>query len=657
MYRWLFILCCCNFTLYSKAQKLSDTVRIVQIDIIGNKNITQKGVNKTSFDSLILKNSINANLSDVLTNNSSIFIKSYGQGGMATASFRGTSASHTQVLWNDIPINSPMVGLVDLSLLPVFFADDISLYYGSSSLVKGSGALGGTIVIENKADWNNKLKTNLAQGIGSFKNYQTFLSISAGNNYFQSNTRILRESAENNYPFYNPVFRINMRQTNSRYSKKGIMQELYLRRNNKNLLSIKFWGLQNERNMPPLITTDNSLHTYKENQKDYSINIVAEYKRIIAKGYWNLAGGTTSSKMIYFRKEDVHLMDSAVNNSNVYFAKLNFVLSYNKLIALQTGMSVNYSKANNQNYKQDLSNNNISTVLDTSFNANRKELSAFIRCNSQINNKLLLFLLIRQNMHDNKMEPIIPSLGAEYQLLQNEKLILNANLARNYHLPTLDDLYFVPGGNPKLKSEEGYTIDLFVNNKIENEHFKITNRISGYASYINNWIVWNYTSFYNWTPDNKQKVFARGFEYNLNTEVSYLNIRYTLKANYSYTKTTSQQRDSLMSVSESFRKQLIYIPFHLYNILVEVKFKKHFINYSINYTGNRYTSTDNNINSRLPRYLLNNLSLGTTLFDKKILYDIQFKVNNIFNTSYQPLKSRAMAGINYELLLRINFNK
>src|SRR5687767_7836804 len=62
----------------------------------------------------------------------SIYFKTYGNGQLSTIAFRGTSASHTAVLWNGMNINSPTLGQTDFSLFPVYLLDDITLQYGAS---------------------------------------------------------------------------------------------------------------------------------------------------------------------------------------------------------------------------------------------------------------------------------------------------------------------------------------------------------------------------------------------------------------------------------------------------------------------------------------------------------------------------------------------
>lgn len=37
--------------------------------------------------------------------------------------------------------------------------------------------------------------------------------------------------------------------------------------------------------------------------------------------------------------------------------------------------------------------------------------------------------------------------------------MVKASVSRNYRFPTLNDLYFLPGGNPDLKNEHGFSYD------------------------------------------------------------------------------------------------------------------------------------------------------------------------------------------------------
>ena len=68
------------------------TRRIHQIDEVtvwGKRPMKEIGVQKTKFDSLALKENIALSMADILTFNSSVFVKSYGRATLSTVAFRG----------------------------------------------------------------------------------------------------------------------------------------------------------------------------------------------------------------------------------------------------------------------------------------------------------------------------------------------------------------------------------------------------------------------------------------------------------------------------------------------------------------------------------------------------------------------------------------
>ena len=91
-------------------------LNLPEISIYAERPIKEIGVQQTKMDSIVLKENIALSVADVLTFNSSIFVKNYGRATLSTVSFRGTSASHTQVSWNGMKINNPMLGMTDFSI-------------------------------------------------------------------------------------------------------------------------------------------------------------------------------------------------------------------------------------------------------------------------------------------------------------------------------------------------------------------------------------------------------------------------------------------------------------------------------------------------------------------------------------------------------------
>ena len=129
MKRYLLLFVCLVLFLAGFAQekdKVAWRLKLDQVDVTAQRRFQDIGTTRTEIDTMVLRENVVNSLADILSQSTSVFIKNYGRGTLATASFRGTAPSHTQVLWNGMKINSPMLGQVDFSLIPSYFINDIS---------------------------------------------------------------------------------------------------------------------------------------------------------------------------------------------------------------------------------------------------------------------------------------------------------------------------------------------------------------------------------------------------------------------------------------------------------------------------------------------------------------------------------------------------
>ena len=145
--------------------------QIPEVTVIGHRPMKEIGVQKTKFDSLVLKENIALSMADILTFNSSVFVKSYGRATLSTVAFRGTSPSHTQVTWNGMRINNPMLGMTDFSTIPSYFIDQASLLHGTSSVNETGGGIGGLVKLATTPHVGEGFNAQYVQGIGSFKTF------------------------------------------------------------------------------------------------------------------------------------------------------------------------------------------------------------------------------------------------------------------------------------------------------------------------------------------------------------------------------------------------------------------------------------------------------------------------------------------------------
>src|SRR5690606_22669337 len=104
---------------------------------------TQNRIGKSSVE----RNSFS--LTEVLQYNSFIYFKENGAGMVSSPSFRGTNAAQTAVIWNGININSIFTGQTDFNTISPLGYDEITVRSGGGGVQYGSGAVGGSIHLNN----------------------------------------------------------------------------------------------------------------------------------------------------------------------------------------------------------------------------------------------------------------------------------------------------------------------------------------------------------------------------------------------------------------------------------------------------------------------------------------------------------------------------
>ncbi len=631
------------------AQKLTDTIPIREVQVFGQRKLDEAGILITHIDTMALQMMKTQTVSELLSSYSPVFIKSYGRGSTATASFRGTAPSHTQVYWNGLKLNSPMRGDVDFSLFPVYFIDDISLQHGGSSLQSGSGALGGSVLLSNKPDWTDKLSIRYIQTIESYSTAKEYLNFGFGTGKIQFKTRLFSDHSKNDFPYFNygvlPMH--ESVQTNAEYSKTGILQEVYTRVKN-HTLSAKLWAYRSKRDLPQLMSFEGVTRT--ETQNDQNLRGIVSWKYYTGKTGMEWIGGLNLNELNYKRSgtEAGFVNFNSQSREKSYTSLFNVDWMPAKILSLNWSFSSSYHAVSVFDFAQKLG-----------YNRDRVELSVMNAVHIQALPKVSLSLLFRSELYDSRLIGFIPSFGLEYFTGVKQQHSVKLNLARNYHQPGLNDLYWLPGGNPNLKPEDGYTGDLSFAVSEKNENTAFSGQVTGFASIIDDWIVWQPSAggAYYWEADNLRKVFARGAEIQVSFHRRITNdVTFDLRGNYSYSSTSNE--DAVPSVDESRGKQLIYIPKHKANLFAETNFKAWYLKLNAPFTGKRYTSS-NNVESDyekiLNSYWLINLNGGRKFEIKPFRMDVSLGIENLVNTDYMAILWRPMPGRYYSLTIQLSY--
>ncbi len=643
------------------AQSLKDTLLLQPVQIIGKKVPKDFNETRTEIDSMALAKSSMVRLSELLSQNTPIFIKEYGRGAMATASFRGTAPSHTKVTWNGLELNSPMLGMVDFSLIPVYFTDDVKLLHGSSSMSESAGALGGTILLENSADWNNTLSGKLLSGIGSYQTLDEYAQFNVGNRKFQSKSAFFYNASQNDFKFLNKlnaeldpltgnyIYHTD-RNKNADYLNYGFLQEIYFQAGSNQSFSLKTWLQHNERSIPQLLTNESDASANINRQTENALRSVAEWKRFGPHSRLSVQSALNLQNSAYRLENRVSgAPNQVVIDADAKILSLLNKLSYryqlNNLTTLVTGLDANLHKV--------VSGNHQSSAQLTGYDKIRTENSLFGELESKFNLNWSAVFLLREELINFKHQALLPLLRISYRPNPDKPLVLTGSIAGNSHPPTLNDLYYIPGGNPNLKSEKGRQIDLGSKSDFPAGNHRLHTGISLFYSNVNNWIIWLPTFQGYWEPKNIEKVVSSGVEANVGLNGNFRSIRYDLKGNYAFTRTVN-----LSENDPAYGKQLPYIPKNSANLNLHLSYSQVYFDWMWNYYSKRFTTTANSqetISDYLYPYFMNNLQVGSTFPVGTNKLTAECKVLNIFNEDYRTVLQRPMPGRNFQFVLRYDF--
>ncbi|MBN2666305.1 MAG: TonB-dependent receptor [Bacteroidales bacterium] len=594
------------------------------------------GFKSTHLDSALLAQYNHHTIADLLSGNSVIHIKSYGSGGLATPSFRGTGPSHTRVSWNDVNLNSPMLGQFDLSLIPAGFIDDVNIYYGAGSMGINSGGFGGVIDLKTSKTSADDTGITINPGLGSYGRFTGLIKAGTGNEKLRSVTKAFLSDAKNNYPYTNNVSQDSPkkeRRENNEVSSAGFIQELYLL-NPDNTISARLWYQSASRNLPvPIISP---AQNPPEKQDDESLRAMVSYSGDLNQADIGITAAFIADRLRY--NNELASIRS-VNNSRTLTLKGSYKRRISDFLLLEAGFSDELSHVSTSNYKGNKSRN----------------LASFdLLAESMPVSWLSARLLVRELLHDDILLTPDFSLSTEFRPFPQKYYFLKTSISKNSKVPTLNDMYWSPGGNPDLRNETGYSTELtWEMNTLHNGPLKLKSDITFFRNNISNLIQWRPGEFSFWEAVNLGSAITEGLE--TGTNISYSFNKADLRIIANYVRTLARSQDQNSDKNGTGGNRLIYVPENQLNVLVRLNWLMYFVSFSTDYTGKRYITADNS--QYLPHYAVSGINLGTRLERTHHSVDLSLSVDNLFDAAYQNIAYYPMPGRNICLSVSYQFKK
>ena len=584
------------------------------------------GLENYIWDSAVLQSKAYSSLADFLLQESNIYIKSYGGNSLSTVSIQGASASQTLLLWNGLPVQSPMLGLLDLSLVPVSFSDEISLQVGGNSSSWGSGAIGGVIGITNQASYTQNFELDYFSSIASFSNLQQRLKIAAGNKKFQSVSKLSFQKGKNDI-LVRPAPNVdNYRQRNAAFLQLGILQSFYLKPNNKNELIIHAWVQESDKEIPPTLTQRNSEAYQTDN-----------FKRFMGLWKFTFKKHLLQTRIGHYRERqffnDPQIQLEALNKFNTTLGELNYTFQVNRRHKLEFAGTTTRANAYSQSYQGEVTQLKIAGLISYKYSRPKTQVQ----------------LSLREEWIDKQFLLPFPYFGVKQAL--GDRLILKLKISREFRLPTLNDLYWNPGGNIELKPERGWSQEIGLAGTWSRNRHSIAISSSIFNRNIEDWILWAPSDIgFFWSASNIAKVWSYGSTTKL--DYKYHKHRFSFQAGLGFDYTKSSYRIDLDLPKLSKGDQLFYTPIYQSTANISLQISHWAIQYQHQVVGETIGAND-----AIPRYHVGNVHFtyhfNQSNFSGKIFTSIQ----NIYNQNYIVVERRPMPGINAQFGININLKK
>lgn len=590
----------------------NDSINQLEEVIVSDKQL--KGTSNTQSvqrlsDTIISRNQ--SSLTSLLNYNTVIFFKENGLGMVSSPSFRGTTAQQTVVVWNGININSQLLGQTDFNTVATRAYNSIDVKAGGGSIMYGSGAIGGTIHLNNDLKFSDTFKSDLQVYYGDFNTLSAVYGITAATDKISVDASYSRNSSDNDFKFVGR----NGRNANGQFYNNALNVAFGYKINDQN--SIKFYSEVYDGERHFSITSPNATRT---KYQDFNTRNLITWSSKFSNFATDLRLAYITEHYNYF--EDITGDGFTGGGVKSFIAKYNvdYIFSKNSMATA----IIDYTKNNGEGDGIGASTRQIGGV------------SLFYKYN--VSDRWNTEASIRKEISDVYKSPVLFSVGSKY--IFTEVYQLKLNFSRNYRIPTFNDLYWAGSGNKDLKPENAYQLEVGNNFRFKNLHFSVT----AYGSKIDDMIRWLPTNAGNWSPINTDKVTIYGAEVLLGWTKKLNNHYFDLSGTYAYTS----------SKDERTNKQLFYVPYHKLTGSLSHNYKKFASYYQLLYTGEVFTTSDNNPKNILEGFMVSNIGADYN-FSKNNTFKVGVKVANLWNKEYQSLPSRYMPGRNFTIYLNLNY--
>ena len=609
-----------------------DTVFIEEVEIIGVASEKFKNGNKVErVDTNIIKQYQDQNLGTLLQEQTPIYLKSYGTGQLSTVSFRGTGASHTAVLWNGININSLTLGQTDFSTIPVSAVQELKIHYGSASTTYGSGAVGGSILLNANPQRIRGINIRLENAYNSLQNYAGVVGFAWGNQKVQVNTKVYLNDWKNQFEYTNN-FKVGFPREEMKQAtvmQKGFLQDININFESSKLYG-NIWYNDQDKQLQPNMSQFGDI---SNEQKNTDLRSLLGWKKYLKHASLELKTAYLKDKLNVTLNDGALVFNSDVNS---WSQIAEYEWKPISKVLLLAGSNWNHISANVSNFGENkVKENRISNYLFSEYT---------------ITPQLKWNVNVRKQWVTDYKAPFIYSTALQFQqkLSKSSYIEIKPAFSTGYRIPSLNDRFWNSAngaGNENVRSEESLNYELGNSLFLKKKQLKASLSTNLYYIQLKDYILWLPTNSATWSPNNVEELNNKGIE--TQTEVNYNKNKWKAKLQLTYAYTRAKIARSAVRFEEG--EQLLYVPKNKATFFAHIQYHKTSLQWTSSYTDTRFATEQH----ELQAFYKHNISLEQSLKIGKQYILLNVGIQNILNEQYQLYRAYAVPERYYEF--KINY--
>jgi iron complex outermembrane receptor protein len=407
----------------------------------------------------------------------------------------------------------------------------------------------------------------------------------------------------------------------------AIVHDMHLAFSNNQFITLRYWYQESDRNIPYAMISKPG----KAQEKQSAFRAMTEWKQLYRHGSLSMLTSFTKDDMRY---DDAQFTIASLNRFASAYSKIEYNHSLMSRLSVISSFNHQYNEAFTTEYGD----------------RKRQHLVSGSMLLSYMQENLRASIGLRKEFNTMGPLPYIPYGGLQWDI--GKHWSIRTSISRNYRLPTMNELYWIPGGNPNLVAESGWNGDagiMLKNIKIAQNVF-LEADLSAYKNTIRNSIAWLPLNGSIWSPVNLKTLDCTGIENSLRIHGSkgklqiQGSIHYTLS--YATHKKTHDGTEGM---------QMFYVPFENASATLNIGYRNTSFTFNPSYTGFRYTVSDQS--KTLPSFTIARALISQNMVYGNIQLTASAEINNIFNESYQIIQYRPMPGRSFLFHLTMHLNK